>query len=136
MSTTPIEVVAALLMHNGQLLIARRHPLSDQSGWWEFPGGKVEPSESHQEALRREIQEELGVDIVVRGHVASHTHDYGTKVVRLHGYQCQWTPQQIVLTDSHDAFEWRRPAEVEKDSLAPADRPLLEALLKQEDQVS
>ncbi len=129
MSQVPIEVVAALLIHEDRLLIARRHPDRDQSGWWEFPGGKVETDESHEAALSRELMEELGVRVTVLERVATHTHDYGDKVVRLHGYRCEWTPQPITLTDSHDAIEWLPANEVRMDSLAPADRPLLEALL-------
>ncbi|MBY5922893.1 (deoxy)nucleoside triphosphate pyrophosphohydrolase [Ferrimonas balearica] len=129
MSQSPIEVVAALLIHQDQLLIARRHPERDQSGWWEFPGGKVESNETHEGALSRELFEELGIRVTVLERVATHTHDYGDKVVRLHGYRCQWTPQPITLTDSHDAIEWLAPEAVEMDSLAPADRPLLQALL-------
>ncbi|WP_246814513.1 (deoxy)nucleoside triphosphate pyrophosphohydrolase [Ferrimonas balearica] len=129
MSAKPIEVVAALLMHQDQLLIARRHPDRDQSGWWEFPGGKIEQGESHQHALERELQEELGIEVSVQAHIATHTHDYGDKVVRLHGYRCHWTPQSITLTDSHDAIQWCQPEQVAMDGLAPADRPLLQALL-------
>ncbi|MBY5993516.1 (deoxy)nucleoside triphosphate pyrophosphohydrolase [Ferrimonas balearica] len=129
MSCAPIDVVAALLMHQGQVMIARRHPNGSQGGWWEFPGGKVEADEAHATALVREIEEELRVRIEVGAYLTSHTHDYGDKRVRLHGYLCHWRPQTIELTGSHDALRWCPPQAVDRSTLAPADLPLLDALL-------
>ncbi|SHI23158.1 (deoxy)nucleoside triphosphate pyrophosphohydrolase [Ferrimonas marina] len=123
-----LDVVAALLVADDKVLVARRHPESSQGGLWEFPGGKVEPGESHQAALVREIQEELSVTLSVGPFLATSEHRYPGKTVRLHGYLCHWQPQPIVLTGSHDALAWHTPEQVELASLAPADWPLLAAL--------
>ncbi|GAA4897082.1 (deoxy)nucleoside triphosphate pyrophosphohydrolase [Ferrimonas pelagia] len=125
-----LEVVAALLCDQGRILLARRHPNASQGGYWEFPGGKIDPGESPQQALEREIAEELSVSIQVRHYLASSLHHYGDKQVNLHGYLCHWQPQPIQLTGSHDQYQWLRPEQIDRTTLAPADLPLLDALLQ------
>ena len=65
MSAAPLEVVAAVIERGGQILITRRPRGSHLEGFWEFPGGKPHPGESHAEALRRELAEELGIAAAV-----------------------------------------------------------------------
>ncbi|EEX0647584.1 CTP pyrophosphohydrolase, partial [Escherichia coli] len=67
-----IEVVAAIIERDGKILLAQRPAQSDQAGLWEFAGGKVEPDESQQQALVRELNEELGIEATVGEYVASH----------------------------------------------------------------
>ncbi|GAA5192282.1 (deoxy)nucleoside triphosphate pyrophosphohydrolase [Ferrimonas gelatinilytica] len=130
-----INVVAALILRNdGRVLIARRHPDAAQGGWWEFPGGKIEPTESPEAALARELEEELSVQLRVGPYLASSEHRYpltggGEKCIRLHGYLCPWEAQPINLTGSHDRYCWRAPETIRMDTLAPADHPLLTALI-------
>lgn len=70
-------VVAAIIQRDGRVLVAQRPPTKHYPLQWEFPGGKVEPGESPEEALRREIREELGVEIDVVGLIDRVHHDYG-----------------------------------------------------------
>lgn len=83
-----IVVVAAIIEASGRYLVTRRQKNTHLEGLWEFPGGKIEPGESHAEALRREIREELAADVEVRELVLSTTHDYPERSVELHFYRC------------------------------------------------
>ncbi len=83
-----IEVVAAVVRRNGKILITSRLDNVHLGGLWEFPGGKVEPAESLEGALLREIREELGVDIIAGNELFTVEHDYPGKSVRLHFFNC------------------------------------------------
>lgn len=83
-----IEVSAGLLFRAGQLLIAQRAAGGHLAGLWEFPGGKREPGESFEECLRRELQEELGVDVRIHEEVERITHAYPEKTVHLRFFRC------------------------------------------------
>ena len=74
-----INVVGAVILDEGRVMCAQRGPDGSLPGMWEFPGGKIEPGESPQEALKREILEELGCNIVVGDliNTASHRYDFG-----------------------------------------------------------
>jgi mutator protein MutT len=83
-----ISVVAAIVEADGRFLVTRRQKNTHLEGLWEFPGGKIEPGESHPDALRREMIEELGVDVDVLDLVLSTTHHYAERSVELHFYRC------------------------------------------------
>jgi 8-oxo-dGTP diphosphatase len=72
----PVVVVAALIEREGLFLICQRHSTDSHSLKWEFPGGKVEPGETHARALARELEEELSIQAVVGAEVARHEHQY------------------------------------------------------------
>jgi A/G-specific adenine glycosylase len=82
------EAVAAAIEKNGRFLIGKRPPGGLLGGLWELPGGKVEPGETHEQALAREIDEELGARIAVSGRVAAIEHAYSHFKVTLHVYRC------------------------------------------------
>jgi len=84
-----IEVSAALIFRQGQLLITQRHAKAHLGGCWEFPGGKREPGETFQQCLVREIREELGVDIAVGELFAEISHAYPEKSVYLQFFICR-----------------------------------------------
>lgn len=84
-------VVAAVIEDRGQFLITRRQAGVHLAGMWEFPGGKIDPAETHDDALRREIREELGTDAAVGELVLSTTHAYPEKIVSLFFYRCTLT---------------------------------------------
>jgi 8-oxo-dGTP diphosphatase len=69
-------VVAALILRQGKVLICQRRPGQPMEMQWEFPGGKIEPGETPEQALRRELQEELGIDAVIGLNVATVRHNY------------------------------------------------------------
>lgn len=83
-----IAVVAAIVEAEGRFLVTRRQKNTHLAGLWEFPGGKIEPGESHAAALRREMLEELGTDVEVRDLVLSTTHHYAERSVELYFYRC------------------------------------------------
>src|ERR1041384_7980930 len=85
----PIPVAAALIFHNGKLLITQRRPDDHLPNLWEFPGGKVEPGETFKHCLAREIREELGIEIKVGQLVEDLTHSYPDKTVRLCFFNCE-----------------------------------------------
>ena len=82
-----IVVVAAVIERDGRFLIAER-PRGHLAGYWEFPGGKCEPDESHAACLVREIDEELGVEARVGEEIIVTEHAYADRIVRLHFRRC------------------------------------------------
>ncbi len=99
------HVVAAAIRKNGRYLLGKRPPGGMLGGLWEFPGGKVEPGETHEEALVREIREELGIEIRVLGHAASVDHAYSHLTVTLHLYLCEHIGGRP-RTLYHSALKW------------------------------
>jgi 8-oxo-dGTP diphosphatase len=85
---TPVVVVAAVIERGGEFLLALRPDGTHLGGRWEFPGGKCLPHESHAEALRRELFEELDIVGHIGEGVHTVTHDYGDRAVELHFYRC------------------------------------------------
>lgn len=86
---TPIRVVAGLIFHEARLLVAQRPAGSHLAGLWEFPGGKLEPGETWEAALVRELQEELGTQVAVGPLVEEVTHAYPGKTIQLRFYRCR-----------------------------------------------
>jgi mutator protein MutT len=91
-------VVAAVIEDRGRFLVTRRPPGVHLAGMWEFPGGKIDSTETHRDALRREIREELDTDVSVGELVLSTTHAYPEKSVSLYFYRCtlSGTPRPLV----------------------------------------
>lgn len=83
-----IEVSAGLVFRNGRLLITQRTAGTHLAGFWEFPGGKREPDESWEDCLRRELREELGVEVEVGPLFEEVRHEYPVKAVHLRFYRC------------------------------------------------
>lgn len=123
-------IVAAALVRDRAVLLARRTRPKATAGMWEMPGGKVEPGETDTQALQREITEELGVAIEVGGFVAEHPiPGVGTLRVYLAGILDDAEPR---LLDHHDQLRWVREDQVRRARalpLAPGDESLLPAVL-------
>ncbi len=124
-----VDVAAALVFHGGKLLITQRHPDAHLGGLWEFPGGKREPNETFQECLKRELLEELGIEIAVGDLVESLTHAYPEKTVHLKFFRCHWLRREPQPLDC-SAFKWVAPAELKDHRFPPADARLLERLME------
>jgi 8-oxo-dGTP diphosphatase len=84
-----VVVAAAVIERDDRFLLTRRQRGVHLEGYWEFPGGKCEPGETHAACLVREIREELGVDAAVGGEVLASSHDYADRRVELHFLRCE-----------------------------------------------
>lgn len=126
-----IDVSCALIInHSGQVLVAQRSPGMHLPLKWEFPGGKVEPGETAEDCLIREIREELGVEIKIVKKMAPAVHDQGLQVIRLIPFQCTLVNGEVKLTE-HAAFLWLDPAELNTLDWAEADLPVVKNFMEE-----
>src|SRR5438874_9112699 len=123
----PIEVAAGLVFRNGRLLITRRRSQDHLGGLWEFPGGKREPDETFEDCLRRELKEELGIEVEVCELFDSLAYDYPEKSVGLRFYRCLWREREPRALGC-DAIAWVTALQLGDYSFPPADRQLLRKL--------
>ena len=123
-----IDVAAGLVFRAGLLLITQRRPGEHLGGLWEFPGGKKEPAESFQECVRRELREELGIEVEVLECLAAIEHTYPEKTVHLRFFRCVWLSGEPQTLGCHD-FDWVDAARLASFAFPPADTPLLQRLL-------
>lgn len=126
----PISVTAAIIRKDGKILITQRlSTASNEPDKWEFPGGKVEPHESPEECLGREVKEELDIEIVLRGQYTSHQHVYknGVHVVLLF-YLADFFRGELKHLQCQDS-KWIGYEELEKYDFAEADIPLVKELV-------
>lgn len=114
-----IEVVASIIHQDGKILATQRG-YGDFKGLWEFPGGKIEPGETPEEALRREIREELNIDISVEKHICIVEHDYPNFHLTMHCYWCSIVQGELVLNE-HQSARWLEKSEWESVEWLPAD---------------
>ena len=124
-----MNVVAAVVEREGCFLLTRRQAGEHLEGLWEFPGGKVSAGETHEEALRREMLEELDTDVAVRSLVSTTAHAYDDRHVTLHFYQCELagTPRPLLGQE----MRWVPRGELRTLGFPPADEQLI-ALLTRE----
>lgn len=120
-----IDVTAAIIEKEGRVLAARRKQDSHLAGYWEFPGGKLEPGESPEICLARELEEEFHIGAQIGSFVGESIYDYGTKIIRLLAYQVEHISGDFVLND-HDEVRWLAIDEMDSVKWAPADIPLVE----------
>ena len=120
--------VGILIDDAGRVLVTRRAPDTHQGGLWEFPGGKVEAGETLQEALARELREELGVLVEATEALMVLEHDYGDKQVRLDVHRVtRWLGQPRGLEGQ--PLAWQQPEQLRDWAFPTANRPILERLL-------
>lgn len=120
-----MDVTAAIIMKEGQVLIARRAPGRSLAGKWEFPGGKVESGESLAACLKREIREELGIEINVGERFCESTDESGR--IRLISFLAEWVAGEITPT-AHSQICWADPMELSRYDFASADLPIVKKL--------
>jgi 8-oxo-dGTP diphosphatase len=120
-------VTAAILEKDGKILIARRRDNDRQAGKWEFPGGTVEPDETPQDCLKREMQEEFGISVVVGRVFGESIYQYDHATIRLIACEASWKSGRMVLHD-HADFRWVLPEQLSEYDFAPADIPFVRKL--------
>ncbi|MBK8127861.1 MAG: A/G-specific adenine glycosylase [bacterium] len=128
--TTPhYDIGAAIVRKHGRILITKRPLHGLLGGLWEFPGGKQEPGESLQECVRRELREELAIDVEVGAHVISVKHAYTHFKITLHCFECAHSGGELQLVHAADA-KWVLPSELRRYAFPKADRVVLDLLTK------
>lgn len=121
------EVTAAIIMKDNKVLIAQRAPGQRVSGKWEFPGGKIEEGETPEECLKREIFEELDIQIEVLSKFGESILKYDMGTIKLIAFNCKWVSGEIAL-NVHSQIKWVSRAEFDQYDFAPADIPFVESL--------
>jgi mutator protein MutT len=127
-TSPPLIVVAAAVVGRGDtVLVTRRLEGTHLAGLWEFPGGKCEPRESHEDCLRREMREELGVDVEIGRRLLSTRHDYGHKLVELHFFDCSIAGEPRPLLGQQ--LQWVSRRDLPALEFPAADRALIAQLI-------
>ena len=121
-------VVAAVIEDRHRFLVTRRQPGVHLAGMWEFPGGKIDPDETHEAALRRELLEELGVEAIVGERVYRTQHAYPDRIIKLYFYRCRLNGAPRPLMGQE--MRWVPRAELRSLGFPPADTELIELLTK------
>lgn len=124
-----VNVVAAAIYNNeNNIFCALRADDMSLPGYWEFPGGKIEPGEQPKEALKREILEELACSIIVGEHIHTHLHEYDSVKVNLAVYAATIESGSIILKE-HAEGKWLRLSDLSTLKWAPADIPAINKLI-------
>lgn len=125
-----IEVVAAIMIHNAQIFATQRGYGEFKDGW-EFPGGKMEPGETPQQALVREIKEELDTEIEVGDLLETIEYDYPKFHLTMHCFLCTIRSGDLVLRE-HEAAKWLTKEELDSVDWLPADIKVVKTLKRKE----
>ncbi|WP_053991286.1 DNA/RNA helicase domain-containing protein [Mangrovimonas sp. TPBH4] len=123
-----LRVTAGIIELDNKKLIVRRKEGKHLAGFWEFPGGKIEEGETPEACLKRELFEELGIEVSVEEFFMDNIHSYGEKTILLKSYRCKIISGDIGLKD-HDKMGWLDPSEINNYKFAPADIPFVTALV-------
>ena len=123
-----VKVAAALLFQKGKIFATKRgdSPYAYVAHKYEFPGGKIEEGERGEDAVKRELKEELDLDVKVCSLYASHTFEYPDFIITLFVYECEQL-SDFVLKE-HESYAWIAPADLKEEEWAPADADILGSL--------
>lgn len=125
-----INVVGAIIRNkDGKILIAKRNLQKSQGGLWEFPGGKIEEGESKEEAIVREIKEELSMDISCDSLFDEHSFEYTDKTINLIVLNCTMIGESYEVLE-HEDVKWVSENDMKNFEFAPADVYFVEKLIK------
>jgi 8-oxo-dGTP diphosphatase len=122
-----LRVTAAVIEEDGKVLIARRKKGDRFEGRWEFPGGKVEPGELPEDCLKREIREELGIDVEVGDVLCSLPFRTADLAIRLLAYKAERLAGEVACLD-HEEIRWVDPAELDAFEMTEPDRRVVAAI--------
>ncbi|HHP7230966.1 MAG TPA: 8-oxo-dGTP diphosphatase MutT [Xenococcaceae cyanobacterium] len=133
LSASPHKIigVGVIRNHRAEILIDRRRQSGEMGGLWEFPGGKIEPNETVEECIRREIKEELGIEVAVGDRLVTIDHNYTTFNLTLFVHHCQYLsgePQTIEC----DEVRWVTLEEIEQYTFPQANTKIIDMLKRQE----
>jgi 8-oxo-dGTP diphosphatase len=123
-----IPVVTGLMMKNGEVLLGQRPKGNSLPGQWEFPGGKIELGESPEQALQRELREELGIEAEIGQLKVANTHSYGDRGVLLLFYEVPFWKGEP-KPSHHEQLRWVNPKELLTLEIPDANRRILDVLL-------
>ena len=130
-----VDVTAAIIGGpDGRILVCSRPAGKHMAGKWEFPGGKIEPGETPEACIRREIREELGMEISVGPVLTVMEHDYGVKYVRVTFFLA--VSDDIPAAKDHQGFRWVKPEEIDSVDFLDADRPVSAEIQKKSKKIS
>ena len=121
-----INVVAAIIIKDGSLFAIQRG-YGEWKDWWEFPGGKIEQGETPEEALKREIREELTTEICIEEFLCTVEYDYPKFHLTMHCYICSLLTEALHLNE-HEAARWLKNDELDNVKWLPADVKVVERL--------
>lgn len=121
-----VHVVAALIVHDGRIFATQRG-YGEWKGYWEYPGGKAEPGETPEEALVREIREELATEIEVERHVTTVEWDYPAFHLSMRCYLCSVVSGTLTLLE-HEAAAWLDRGHLRSVNWLPADEGILDQI--------
>lgn len=125
-----IEVVAAIIRDESGRIFATQRGYGDWKDWWEFPGGKIEAGETPQQALIREIREELNTTIEIGDLLRTIDYDYPAFHLTMHCFLCRLNGE--VTLKEHEAAKWLAPTELKTVQWLPADDGIIEELSKEQ----
>lgn len=126
-NTGYIEVTAAIIVQEGKILIAQRPPTDELAFMWEFPGGKVDPGETPEECLKRELFEELSIHVAVKDFICESFYAYDHKNIQLMAYLVTYLSGDFVVKE-HAQIKWVLPENLKYYTFAPADIPIVKYL--------
>lgn len=130
MDKPSINVAAGVLTDDlGRVLISERPAGADQAGWWEFPGGKIDASESPLEGLVRELAEEIGITVHAAGELLTYTVEYPERFVTLHVFVVKKYSGRPTDVEGQ-VLRWEAVTSLMQVGLLPADLPIVKALSK------
>lgn len=126
MNLKRIEVVAAIIVQDKRALATQRG-YGEFEGWWEFPGGKVEPGEAPEQALAREVREELNAEVAVGSLLCTAEHDYPAFHLSMRCYVCALAHGEFELLE-HRAARWLDATHLDDVDWLPADLQVIDAI--------
>ena len=122
-----LKVTAALLMKQGKVFIAKKSPLDKRANQWEFPGGKIDPGETPEDCLVRELREEFQIEIKIDSFFAENLYTHSNGRILVMAYLCSWISGKINPTE-HVEYQWVFPAELDKYDFVTSDLPIADKL--------
>lgn len=122
-----IRATAAILIKDGKILIAQKGPHDKRANKWEFPGGKIDPGETPEQCLAREMLEEFEIEISVNNFFAENLHTFPDGQVLVLAYLCSWTGGEINATE-HADYKWVDASELCQFDIVSSDVPIAEKI--------